>query len=309
MEGISQVQWDVIRTNGAAIVREDLMTLPDPPNPLPARGKGCTAEWFIKNYPKEWAAAIGKFEFKEPILTYCGRSWKAQVAFRVVLRTLKNSDEAASGSESDLEDDSNPSTAKLVSPKKRRRRSSGSSRKKLKDSRVGHSDASPDTNQPPGQHLEPQIHVATHAELHSQISAPLNSSARLVSESHTRNVLTVDTSFIQIDHSFETLKDEFLQFSPSIPYANKLLAALEYSTSNLIKGFSETPSSDALVFLEGIEDADPNSDFSMLMTTTTIMGDGATINSLRVVVPSRVLCRPGPLLARYISPRNSSPQL
>ena len=218
MEGISQVQWDVIRTNGAAIVREDLMTLPDPPNPLPARGKGRTAEWFIKNYPKEWAAAIGKFEFKEPILTYCGGSWKAQAAFRVVLRTLKNSDEAASGSESDLEEDSNPSTAKPVSPKKRRRRSSGSSRKKLKDSRVGHSDASPDTNQPPGQHLgafnmifihfphltsvpELQIHAATHAELHSQISAPLNSSARPVSESNTGNVSTVDTSFIQIDHS------------------------------------------------------------------------------------------------------------
>ena len=55
--------------------------------------------------------------------------------------------------------------------------------------------------------------------------------------------------------------DEFSQFSPSIPYANELLAALEYSTSNSIKGFSETPSSDALAFLEGIEDADPNSDF------------------------------------------------
>jgi hypothetical protein len=127
LEGISQVQWDVIRASGGAIVREDLMTLPDPPNPLTARGKGRTAQWFIKDYPKEWAAAISKFEAQEPILTYSGGSWKAQAAFRVVLRSLKHTDDAGSGSVTETDNDSGPPTEKPVSVKKRRRRSTVSS--------------------------------------------------------------------------------------------------------------------------------------------------------------------------------------
>ncbi|RXW13659.1 hypothetical protein EST38_g12194 [Candolleomyces aberdarensis] len=267
LEGISQVQWDVIRTNGAAIVREDLMTLPDPPNPITARGKGHTAEWFIKNYPKQWAAAIGKFEAQEPILTYCGGSWKAQATFRVVLRTLKNTDDrAASGSDTEHESGSPTDGKSLPAAKKRRRHSLASSRKKLKEggtelSAQGQSDTNLQSvvnGSPSGSQSHPASSTLNNAELHHQLSEPLSSSGGPLA-SDTANTSKVDTSFIQIDHSFETLKDEFSQCSTPVPFANELLAALEHASSKLIESFNEESSSEALAFLEGIEDADPNS--------------------------------------------------
>ncbi|TFK20850.1 hypothetical protein FA15DRAFT_658794 [Coprinopsis marcescibilis] len=73
-------------------------------------------------------------------------------------------------------------------------------------------------------------------------------------------VVDVDVSFIQIDHSLETLKDEFASFSKPVPHAADLLAALKFATTNAVPGFDNEPSSSAVVFLKILEDADPNSD-------------------------------------------------
>ncbi|KAF6741379.1 hypothetical protein DFP72DRAFT_944887 [Ephemerocybe angulata] len=252
-DGLSQQQWDAIRSVASQVARP-LMQLSDPPKVVSARGKGRTVEWFTKNYPDEWDASIKELERREPILTYCAGNWKARAVFRVVLRGL-NSGNNGSGTDTDVPsevDASSPST------KKRRRQSSSSSRKKKKQDegvQKPGSDAVPvdKGNKPP--------ETPATKSLHKQISAGLSTVDPNDKAPAVPAVQVIDISFIQINHALDTLKEEFgselLKNAVEQSQVLQLLTAFESSTpgNDAVPG---KPSTLAAALLEALEDADPN---------------------------------------------------
>ncbi|KAJ3534589.1 hypothetical protein NMY22_g6868 [Coprinellus aureogranulatus] len=64
---VSAKQYQIIRSVAAMIARTDLESLPDPKNPLPARGKGRTLQWYKVNYPVQFRNAKERLESMEPI--------------------------------------------------------------------------------------------------------------------------------------------------------------------------------------------------------------------------------------------------